>query len=156
MNKSLHKVIERCKTKRNNFINVLITYGIYDGFERVDSTRYMGSSRHVMSFNSKVSVPTKSRTHHILGILSLIKKCVYEDKLLVLNNLMIDHGYQTDVNHQTSCYLQNECWDWKSNLCPSTSTGSQVQLTTPRPLSLTLCYLNETYNIFCSPALHSS
>ena len=27
---------------------------------------------------------------------------------------------------------QNECMKWESNLCPNASTGSQVQLTTPR------------------------
>ena len=27
---------------------------------------------------------------------------------------------------------QNKHWEWESNLCPSESTGSQVQLTTPR------------------------
>ena len=27
---------------------------------------------------------------------------------------------------------QNKRWEWESNLCPSASTGSPVQLTTPR------------------------
>ena len=32
---------------------------------------------------------------------------------------------------------QNKRWEWKSNLCPSASTGSQVQLNTPRLPRLT-------------------
>ena len=46
---------------------------------------------------------------------------------------------------------QNERREWESNLCPSASTGSQFQLTTPRPLRLT----KKVYKCFCLPSICS-
>ena len=53
---------------------VLITYRIDNSFEGDDTTIWMGSSGHVMSFNSKVSVPSPSCTHYIFGVLSWCKQ----------------------------------------------------------------------------------